>query len=111
MRIYTRTGDRGETGLFGAGRVLKTDARIEACGAVDELNAQLGWAETRVRHLGLTADLHSLQADLLVLGADLSTPPDASEAAKARTRRVHPTQVERLEAWIDRLDAETSPLT
>jgi cob(I)alamin adenosyltransferase len=111
MRIYTRTGDHGETGLFGAGRVSKSDARIEAIGAVDELNAQLGWAETLVRGLGLSAELREVQGELFVLGADLATPPDAGAAAAARTRRVEAGQVERLEVWIDRLEAETTPLT
>jgi cob(I)alamin adenosyltransferase len=111
MRIYTRTGDSGETGLFGAGRVSKADPRVEAYGAVDELNAQLGWAETLLRPLGLSPDLQGLQADLLVLGADLATPSGATAVAQARTRRVQAAQAERLEAWIDRLDAETSPLT
>jgi cob(I)alamin adenosyltransferase len=111
MRIYTRTGDRGETGLFGGGRLSKADLRVEACGSVDELNAQLGWAETLVRHLGLTAEIQGVQADLLVIGADLATPPEASAAAAARTRRVEAAQAARLEAWIDRLQAETAPLT
>jgi cob(I)alamin adenosyltransferase len=111
MRIYTRTGDRGETGLFGGGRVSKSDRRVEAYGTVDELNAQLGWAETLLRHLGLTAELQGLQADLLVIGSDLATPPDATAAALSRLRRIEAAQVARLEAWIDRLDAETVPLT
>lgn len=109
MRIYTRTGDRGETGLFGAGRVSKADRRVEAYGSVDELNAQLGWAETLVRHLGLTAEIQAVQAELLVIGADLATPPEASAAARAR--RIEAEQIARLEAWIDRLTAETAPLT
>src|SRR6266849_3199393 len=100
MRIYTRTGDRGETGLFGGGRLSKADLRVEAYGSVDELNAQLGWAETLARHLGLTAEIQEVQADLLVIGADLATPPEASAAAAAR-----------METWIDSLQAETAPLT
>jgi cob(I)alamin adenosyltransferase len=111
MRIYTRTGDQGETGLFGAGRVSKADLRVEAFGAVDELNAQLGWAETLVRHLSLTEPLQGVQADLMVIGADLATPPDASRAAAARTRRADMAHVARLEEWIDRLETETTPLT
>jgi cob(I)alamin adenosyltransferase len=111
MRIYTRTGDQGETGLFGGGRVSKHHLRVEAYGAVDELNAQLGWAETLTRQLALTEPLQGVQADLLVIGADLATPPDASAAAADRTRRVGEAQVTRLEEWIDRLDAQTTPLT
>lgn len=111
MRIYTRTGDSGETGLFGSGRVSKADLRVEAYGTVDELNAQIGWAETLLRHLALSEPLHRVQADLLVIGADLATPPDASAAAAARTQRIAAAQTGRLEAWIDRLDAETALLT
>ena len=55
--------------------------------------------------------LQAVQADLLVIGADLGTPPDASAAAAARTRRIDAAQVARLEAWIDRLETETQPLT
>ena len=111
MRIYTRTGDTGETGLFGGPRVSKGDLRVEAYGTVDELNAQLGWAGTLLRHLPLQAELRAIQSDLLVVGADLATPPGATAAAAARTCRVEPAQVQRLEAWIDRWDAETTPLT
>jgi cob(I)alamin adenosyltransferase len=71
MRIYTRRGDTGETGLFGGCRVSKAEPRVEALGTLDELNAQLGWVETLLRPLGLTEPLRELQADLLLLGADL----------------------------------------
>ena len=111
MRIYTRTGDQGDTGLFGGGRVSKADLRVEAYGTVDELTAQLGWAETLVRHLSLAEELRRVQADLLVIGADLATPPDASPAAAARVQRLDAAQPARLEAWIDHLDAEIAPLT
>jgi cob(I)alamin adenosyltransferase len=111
MRIYTRTGDSGETGLFGGGRVSKADLRVDAYGTVDELNALLGWAETLVRHLALTESIQAIQGELLVIGADLSTPSDASAAAAARTRRITAEQVTRLEQWIDHLDTEIAPLT
>jgi cob(I)alamin adenosyltransferase len=111
VRIYTKTGDGGETGLFGGGRVSKADLRVEAYGTVDELNAQIGWAETLLRHLPIQPELREIQSDLLVVGADLATPLEATPAAAARTRRVEPEQIRRLEAWIDRWDAETAPLT
>ena len=111
MRIYTRTGDRGQTGLFGGERVSKGDPRVETFGTVDELNAHLGWAETLLRHLPLQAELRGLQSDLLVLGADLATPEDAAAAAAARVRRVDAQMAARLEAWIDRMDAEIAPLS
>jgi cob(I)alamin adenosyltransferase len=111
MRIYTRTGDSGETGLFGGGRVSKANLRVEACGTVDELNALLGWAETLVRPLSLTEALQTVQGELLVIGADLATPLDASAAATARTRRVTAEHSARLESWIDNLETATTPLT
>src|SRR5262245_27668327 len=74
-RIYTRTGDQGETGLFGGGRVARSDIRVEAYGSVDELNSVLGWAMTQ---LG-AADVNSLeqvQSDLFIIGAILATPEE-----------------------------------
>ena len=111
MKIYTKTGDSGQTGLFGGGRVSKRHLRVEAYGTVDELNAVLGWAETLLRSHHLQAELRAIQADLFVLGADLATPSDATLGAAKRTRRIEPEQARRLEEWIDRLDAETTPLT
>src|SRR5262249_19003007 len=111
MRIYTRTGDSGETGLFGGGRVSKADLRVEAYGTVDELNALLGWAETLVRHLDLTGSLQAVQGELLVIGAALATPAAAKPAAAARTERMGAEQVMRLEQWIDRLEEGIEPLT
>jgi cob(I)alamin adenosyltransferase len=111
MRIYTRTGDAGETGLFGGGRVSKGDLRVETYGTVDELNAHLGWAETLTRHLSLQAEIRALQSDLLLLGADLATPEDVTAAAAARVRRVDASMPRRLETWIDTLDAELEPLS
>jgi cob(I)alamin adenosyltransferase len=110
MRIYTRTGDEGETGLFGGPRVAKTDPRVEAYGTVDELNSHLGWAIARVEDLPIAEDLRRIQEDLFVVGADLATPPGATEAAERRITRTDARMVERLEATIDRLDAEVPEL-
>lgn len=111
MKIYTKTGDAGETGLFGGQRVLKNSLRVEAYGAVDELNAQVGWAETLLRHLPLQEDLRTIQSDLLAVGADLAAPEDIGAGAAARAVRVGPGRAARLEGLIDRWDAETTPLT
>jgi cob(I)alamin adenosyltransferase len=106
---YTGGGDRGETGLFGGGRVRKDDVRVEAYGAVDELNACLGLVRTK----GLPEDLDSLvvrlQNDLFVLGADLATPPD-STARGDRVVRLKDGAARGLEPEIDRLDAALPPL-
>ncbi len=110
MPIYTGGGDRGETGLFGGGRVSKDDLRVEAYGAVDELNAVLGLARTA----GLPGDLEALaarlQEELFVLGADLATPVD-STARGDRVVRLKAGAAEALEPEIDRLDARLPPLT
>ena len=65
MKIYTRTGDRGETALFGGGRVMKDHHRIEAYGTTDELNAYLGWIRARTPHRDLDAILREAQKALL----------------------------------------------
>lgn len=106
MKIYTRTGDDGTTGLLGPGRVLKSAARVEAYGQVDELNAALGVA--RARGAGtLDADLARIQSQLFQLGAELATTaPDLL----AKLARLGDPDVAALEHVIDRLDAGLPPL-
>ena len=123
MRIYTRGGDSGETGLFGGKRVPKHDARVRAYGDVDELSAVLGWcavAADGVQSAGecigetaptLREQLQREQQHLMTLGAYLSTPADAKESILAHLPN-WPTQVvETLEAEIDAMDAQLEPLT
>jgi cob(I)alamin adenosyltransferase len=108
MKIYTRTGDQGETGLFRGARVRKDHARIEAYGTVDELNAALGVARLEVAPLAgeIDALLHEIQNDLFDLGAELATPDPAKEPRTVTSRRV-----EELEQAIDAFDARLPPLT
>ncbi|MEJ2668400.1 MAG: cob(I)yrinic acid a,c-diamide adenosyltransferase [Deinococcales bacterium] len=113
MKIYTRTGDQGETGLFGGGRVAKDDLRVQAYGSVDEANAALGVARAALRRQGgaaaaLDEDLEALQGALFDLGADLATPLDAR--ARQAVRPVAAADVEALERRIDALDDELEPL-
>jgi len=113
MKIYTRTGDQGETGLFGGGRVAKDDLRVQAYGSVDEANAALGVARAALRRQGgaaaaLDEDLEALQGALFDLGADLATPLDAR--ARQALRPVAAADVEALERRIDALDDELEPL-
>lgn len=106
MKIYTRTGDDGTTGLLGPGRVLKSAARVEAYGQVDELNAVLGVA--RARGAGaLDADLAEIQSQLFQLGAELAT---TSPDLLAKLARIGDPDVAALERAIDRLDAALPPL-
>lgn len=108
MKIYTRTGDTGETGLFAGGRVPKDGLRVEAYGAVDELNAVLGLARTVVADAELDAALARIQHDLFALGADLATPLNA---ATSWVVRADDAMTARLEAELDRFETELPPLT
>ncbi len=106
--IYTKTGDGGDTGLFGGGRVGKEDHRVEAYGQVDELNAVLGQA--RAEGLGaLDALAADLQSQLFTVGAVLATP-QGSKAAQA-IPPVRAEWVTAMEQAIDGFDAELPPLT
>lgn len=106
MKIYTRTGDEGETGLFGGGRVSKAHPRIESYGTVDELNAVLGAALAEFDRVAVNlpegaAALIEAQNRLFDLGAELATP-DAVERGLAV---IGSDDVERLERWIDHHEA------
>lgn len=108
MKIYTRTGDDGRTGLLGPGRVPKHAPRVEAYGAVDELNAALGVARGLDASGWLAAELGVIQTRLFPLGAELA----ASEPARLESlERIGDEDVVALERWIDRLDAELAPLS
>jgi cob(I)alamin adenosyltransferase len=106
-RIYTKTGDKGETGLGDGTRVLKNAQRIAAYGTVDETNATIGLA--RLHTTGeIDAMLARIQNDLFDLGADLCVPETSEHSAKAL--RIVDSQVDRLEQEIDAMNAELSPL-
>ncbi len=105
-KIYTKTGDRGETGLTDLSRVSKSSSRIEAIGAVDETSSVLGVA--RLDAVGdADAMLARIQNDLFDLGADLSTPYRDRDTEDLR---IVPLQVERLEREIDAMNESLSPL-
>jgi len=110
VRIYTGTGDGGETGLFGAGRVPKDDLRLEACGGADELNAAVGAARAAGLPSALDGLAERLQGELFVLGADLATPPGSS-ARPDQVVRLGEGAVAAVEAEIDRCEAELAPLS
>jgi cob(I)alamin adenosyltransferase len=109
QRIYTKTGDAGETGLFGGGRVPKSHPRVEAYGAVDELNAVLGWACTSIRTEWIGDVLRRVQPDLFAIGAHLATP-----AMEGRTGPKLPPlphhRIAVLESSIDTAEAELPEL-
>ena len=101
-RIYTRTGDAGETSLGDGSRISKTDPRVEAIGDVDELNSMLGWALAA----GADATLDHVQNELFDLGADLSVPFVEGDGKL----RVTQESVDRLEAECDEANAPLEPL-
>ncbi len=110
MKIYTRRGDTGQTDLFGGDRVGKDALRVAAYGDVDELNAVLGLAVASGADPALEEAFQSIQSALFDLGASLATP-DAKHRKKAGVEGVSTTEVEVLEALIDRLEASLGELT
>ena len=109
MKIYTKTGDTGETSLFDNTRVSKAHPRVDAYGEVDELNAVLGLVTANCPNCPETDLLRVVQNDLFDVGADLCVPQTESEAVNAALRVV-PAQSERLERAIDRLNEGLQPL-
>ncbi len=108
VKIYTRRGDRGETDLFGGGRVAKDDLRVIAYGEVDELNACFGLVASATEDEDLRALVRTLQASLFDLGSQLATPSEAQQ--KHDVPGVDSARVEEVEREIDRLEAELEPL-
>lgn len=109
MRIYTKTGDTGETGLFDGTRVSKADPRVEAYGDVDELNAWLGVVRANKVDEQIDKMLGTIQKTLFALGAELADPRNkiSARVEKAALTAAHVTE---LESWIDALEAGLRPL-
>ena len=109
MKIYTRTGDSGETGLFDGTRVSKADPRVDAYGEVDEVNACLGVARAAGVDADIAALLEHLQRDLFAIGALLADPARRI-AARVDKAAIGDADVARLEHTIDRLERDLPPL-
>lgn len=109
-RIYTKTGDAGETALFGGRRVPKNDPRVSAYGSIDELNAVLGVARAADPPDPIVSVIETLQHYLFDLGSELATPPGAASATSAHASHVTAAWVEALEREIDRLEDTLPPL-
>jgi cob(I)alamin adenosyltransferase len=107
LKIYTKTGDKGETDLFGGKRVPKDDLRIDAYGTVDELNSLVGTARSFNEDKILDLVLSEIQNQLFVLGADLATPPDAKSPA---VRRITVKDYTTLEGIIDDFEGRLGAL-
>ncbi|MEN3340345.1 MAG: cob(I)alamin adenosyltransferase [Acidobacteriota bacterium] len=110
MKIYTKTGDAGGTGLFDGTRVLKSDPRVGSYGDVDELNAWLGLARSEATaDAQLAGMIEQIQRDLFALGARLADPAKKIADRVTKAAVTH-EDISRLEAWIDLLEAELPPL-
>jgi cob(I)alamin adenosyltransferase len=102
MKIYTKTGDEGETSLFGGKRVGKDHLRIEAYGTVDELNSVLGIAHCEIKNDDIKQALNLIQHDLFVVGADLASPADSANSLNKM--RIEEAKVEWVELQIDKFE-------
>jgi cob(I)alamin adenosyltransferase len=110
MRIYTKTGDNGQTGLFGGGRVAKDHARVEAYGEVDELNSAIGVARSAAPAELFDAELEAVQRDLFALGGHLATPDPTKVRAALEKADLSTERVAAFEHAMDAADQELPPL-
>ena len=107
MKVYTKTGDNGTTSLFGGTRVSKSDARINAYGTVDELNAYLGLLRDQPVNARRKNEIVNIQEDLFVIGAILATEPGKD---RGKIPSLQEEDVQRLEGAIDNMDGELPPM-
>src|SRR6478672_5430970 len=110
MKIYTKTGDAGDTGLFGGGRVPKSHPRVEAYGDVDELNAVLGVVRAAEQMPRIDEVLVPIQRDLFAIGALLATPDRDKMQQHLTKARISDDRIAELERAIDDCDRELEPL-
>jgi cob(I)alamin adenosyltransferase len=111
MKIYTKTGDRGETSLLGGDRVRKDSIRVSAYGDVDEANSAIGLAVSLLGDADMCDRLSRIQADLLALGATLATGDRATEARRTANPPLPLERVGDREVWMDEMDAKLPALT
>ena len=113
MKIYTKTGDKGETSLYGGTRVSKAAARVESYGTLDELNAFIGLAKAEISDEKVLSQLQKIQFDLFTVGSEAATPTDKLILANGKNRldlMISEKEILELEHWMDDLDAELEPL-
>lgn len=109
MKIYTKTGDAGETGLFGGARVSKASLRVDAYGQVDELNSAIGWARVQVPSPDVDSLLNRIQNELFEVGAELGSTAESKQ--KSAIPSIEEGHVQALEQAIDQYEQGPPPLT
>lgn len=110
LKIYTRTGDSGETGLFGGGRVMKDHPRVAAYGDVDELNSAIGLVRATAPADFFDGLLQSIQQDLFSIGGHLATPDPENVAKALEKAELSETRIAEFEQAMDAVDTELTPL-
>ena len=113
FKIYTKTGDKGETSLYGGTRVSKAAARVESYGTLDELNAFIGLAKSEISDEKVLSQLQKIQFDLFTVGSEAATPTDKMLLANGKNRldlMISEKEITELELWMDDFDAELEPL-
>ena len=113
FKIYTKTGDKGETSLYGGTRVSKAAARVESYGTLDELNAFIGLAKAEISDEKVLNQLQKIQFDLFTVGSEAATPTDKLLLANGKSRldlMISDKEITELELWMDDFDAELEPL-
>ncbi len=113
MKIYTKTGDKGETSLYGGTRVSKASARVESYGTIDELNSFIGFAKAEISDERILQQLKKIQFDLFTVGSESATPTDKLMLANGKSRlslMISEKEIEELEQWMDEFEASLEPL-
>jgi cob(I)alamin adenosyltransferase len=113
MKIYTKTGDKGETALYGGSRVSKASSRVESYGNIDELNSFIGVAKSQIEDEKVLSQLKKIQFDLFTLGSESATPTDKLTLANGKSRltlMITDIEIEELENWMDDFEKELQPL-
>jgi len=113
MKIYTKTGDKGQTALYGGTRVSKASARVDSYGNIDELNSFIGIAKSHIEDQEVLRQLKKIQFDLFTVGSEAATPVDKLMLANGKSRLpiiISETEIEELENWMDAFDEKLEPL-
>jgi cob(I)alamin adenosyltransferase len=113
MKIYTKTGDNGETALYGGTRVSKASARVDSYGNIDELNSFIGVAKAQVSDKNILNQLKKIQFNLFTVGSEAATPTDKLTLANGNSRLtliISEKEIEELEVWMDEMETQLEPL-